>query len=132
MGAPSGSKKTKNEQPKNEQMRFQSKSSASKKTNAEPMSMQPTMMQKTDKTKIVVKCDCGFSNALYIRGQGIPGLSWDHGIQMKCTKPDEWIWETDKSFKQAEFKILLNDKEYEAGENHNVSCGKSCSIKPNF
>ncbi len=87
---------------------------------------------KQDTTKIVVKCDCGFSNALFIRGQGIPGLSWDRGVPLKCTKADEWVWETTKPFKNAEFKILLNDKEYESGENHACNCGKSCRIKPAF
>ena len=102
------------------------------KSVAKKPDAQETKVQKNSKTKIVVSCDCGFSNALFIRGQGVPGLNWDHGIQMKCTKADEWVWETDKPFKQAEFKILLNDQEFEAGENHNLSCGKSCSIKPKF
>lgn len=130
MGAPSGSRKTaKNEQPVFPS-KMQEKPVTSKKQSVSNMPM--SMEQKSEKTKIVVKCNCGFSNALYIRGQGIPGLSWDHGIQMKNTKADEWTWETDKPFKQAEFKVLLNDKQFEAGENHNVSCGKSCSIKPSF
>src|ERR1700730_14510198 len=52
-------------------------------------------------TKIVVKCNCGFPNNLYLRGEGISGLSWDKGVLMKCAKSDEWIWETDKPFGNA-------------------------------
>jgi hypothetical protein len=83
-------------------------------------------------TKIVVKCNCGFSNHLYIRGEGVKGLSWDKGMLMKCTKADEWVWETDTPFNHAEVKILLNDKHYEVGKNHELDCGKSISFSPNF
>jgi hypothetical protein len=83
-------------------------------------------------TKIVVKCNCGFSNNLYLRGEGVKGLSWDKGTLMKCTKADEWVWETDTPFNHAQIKVLINDKEYELGENHDVDCGKSVSYAPRF
>ena len=84
------------------------------------------------KTKIVVKCNCGFPNNLFIRGEGITDLSWDKGIAMKNTKEDEWIWETDRPFSKAQFKIVLNDRQYECGENHMVECGKSLTLSPQF
>lgn len=84
------------------------------------------------RTKIVVKCNCGFTNNLYLRGEGIKGLSWEKGTLMQCTKADEWVWETDKPFTHAEIKVLVNDKEYELGENHDIMCGKSVNIAPKF
>lgn len=83
-------------------------------------------------TKIVVSCNCGFSNSLYIRGEGIKDLSWEKGTLMNCTKADEWVWETDTPFTHAQIKVLLNDKEYELGENHDVDCGKQVKIAPQF
>lgn len=83
-------------------------------------------------TKIVVTCNCGFSNSLYIRGEGIKDLSWEKGTLMQCTKADEWVWETDTPFNHAQIKVLMNDKEYELGENHDVDCGKQVKITPQF
>jgi len=83
-------------------------------------------------TRIIVKCNCGFPNNLYIRGEGIKGLSWERGTLMKCTKADEWVWETDLPFTRGKIKILVNDKQYEQGENHDITCGKSISFQPKF
>lgn len=84
-------------------------------------------------TKIVIKFNCGFSNNLYIRGEGVQGLSWDKGTLMKCTKEDEWVWETNTPFnKKAQIKVLINDSQYELGENHTIDCGKSFTISPKF
>ncbi|MBS0654193.1 MAG: hypothetical protein JSR46_00300 [Verrucomicrobia bacterium] len=83
-------------------------------------------------TKITAKFDCGFPNKLFIRGEGIEGLSWDKGTLMNCTKNDEWSWETDKHFKNGKFKILVNDVQYETGENHTTNSGKSINITPRF
>ncbi len=87
---------------------------------------------KSKHTKIVVKCNCGFPNSLYLRGEGVKGLSWEKGTLMKCTKADEWVWETDAVFNHGEIKVLINDKEYELGENHEVDCGASLSYAPRF
>lgn len=52
---------------------------------------------------------------------------------MKNVKADEWIWETSKPFStKVKFKVLLNDKEYEAGDNHTLECGKSIICVPEF
>lgn len=83
-------------------------------------------------TKITVKFDCGFANKLFIRGEGIEGLSWEKGALMECVNSDEWAWETDKHFKNAKFKILVNDEQYETGENHITSCGKPVCVTPTF
>ncbi len=83
-------------------------------------------------SKIVVKCDCGFSNTLFIRGEGIANLNWNKGIPLKNVKKDEWVWETDRPFVKAEFKILVNDQKYEKGENHKISNGSTVVCSPNF
>lgn len=88
-----------------------------------------TLKQKN--TTIVVKFNCGFSNTLFIRGEGM-GLNWYKGIPLKNVKVDEWVWETDTPFQKAQFKILLNDREFESGENHTVECGTSMNISPRF
>lgn len=81
--------------------------------------------------KVTVKYDVGFSNALYIRGNGA-NLSWEKGTQLKNTKPDEWIWEPTTPFNNCEFKILINDKKYEEGENHHLHSGSNIQINPKF
>lgn len=82
-------------------------------------------------TRLVIKYDVGFGNQLYIRGKGA-NLSWDKGHLLKNSKNDEWIWETDQPFTACEFKILINDKDYENGENHPLSCGSSIQFTPKF
>jgi len=82
-------------------------------------------------SKVTVKYDVGFKNALYIRGTGA-GLSWEKGKLMKNTGTDSWVWETDLPFKDCEFKVLVNDQVYEEGANHHLSNGKTVEFKPNF
>lgn len=82
-------------------------------------------------TKIIVNYDVGFNNALYIRGQGA-NLSWEKGVLMKNVRADEWIWETECPFTNAEFKILVNDKAYEIGQNHTLHCGATIRFSPKF
>jgi hypothetical protein len=82
-------------------------------------------------TRIIINYDVGFNNSLYIRGHGA-NLSWDKGILLKNTKSDEWVWETECAFPNAEFKILINDKTYEVGQNHPLQCGSTIRYKPQF
>ena len=82
-------------------------------------------------TRVTIKFDVGFGNSLYIRGKGA-GLSWDKGILLKNLKTDEWIWETDLPFTQCEFKVLINDKEFELGDNHLLSQGATIQFAPKF
>lgn len=83
------------------------------------------------KTRVVIKYDVGFNNSVFIRGKGA-NLSWEKGISLKNTKPDEWVWETDLPFTTCEFKVLINDDHYENGENHPLACGKSLEYTPQF
>lgn len=83
------------------------------------------------KTRITVKYDAGFSNQLYIRGQGA-NLSWNKGESLKNVKADEWVWETEGQFTNCEFKILINDHIYENGDNHHLKVGCSLVHTPRF
>ncbi len=82
-------------------------------------------------SRIVVKFDVGFNNSIYLRGEG-SDLSWDRGIILKNIKADEWVWETNSSFTKCEFKVLINDRQYELGENHRLQCGTSFEYTPSF
>jgi hypothetical protein len=84
------------------------------------------------KTRIVVHADLGARDTLFLRGEGLSELSWEKGVQLKNEKPDEWVFETDLPFSNAEFKILVNDKTYELGENHPLYPGASVLINPRF
>lgn len=82
-------------------------------------------------TRVVVKYDVGFGNALYIRGKGA-NLNWDKGILLRNVKPDEWHWEIDLPFNACEFKVLINDSEYEIGGNHPLTAGSAIQYTPKF
>ncbi len=83
------------------------------------------------KTRITVKYDVGFSNSLYLRGEGA-GLTWNKGVKLKNIKSDEWVWETDHPFVRGEFKVLVNDTHYEVGGNHKLVPGANLVYTPNF
>jgi len=87
--------------------------------------------RKGPKTRVVVKYDVGFHNTIYLRGKGL-NLNWDKGTPLKNVKPDEWVWETETPFTTCEFKALINDKRYEQGENHTLTCGATVQYTPKF
>ena len=84
-------------------------------------------------TRVTVKYDVGFPNQLFLRGEG-PDLewSWEEGIPLKNVAPDTWVWETRKSFGEASFKVLVNDEQFEHGENHKIAQGSSLEYTPSF
>lgn len=82
-------------------------------------------------TKVVVRYDVGFNNAVFIRGNA-PGLSWEKGKMMKNAGPDMWVWETDAPFNECEFKVLINDQVYEEGGNHHLHSNKTAQVTPRF
>lgn len=95
-------------------------------------SSQKTPIGRGGKTRIAIHFDVGFSNSLYIRGKGAPGLSWDRGVQLKNVKSDLWVWESDVPFTTAEFKVLINDRNYEEGENRTLKYGAQLDYTPHF
>ncbi len=101
------------------------------KSNEKPMKKTASAAKNT-KTKIVVKYDCGMPNTLFIRGEGVSTLSWEKGQPLTNTSSDEWVWETERPFTQCDFKILVNDEQFETGVNHTVTYGTTEVIYPQF
>jgi len=86
---------------------------------------------KTPKTRVVIKYDVGYNNSLSLRGKGA-NLSWDKGLLLKNVSANEWVWETDTLFTTGEFKVLINDTQYELGANHTLTCGANIQYIPRF
>lgn len=107
------------------------KSKSSARETSEVSGSKGLQEKKTEKTRITIHYDVGFNNHVYLRGHGA-GLSWEKGIKLKNVKPDEWMWETDLPFNHCEFKVLINDQCYEAGENHQIKGGNSIKYTPKF
>ena len=105
------------------------KTTAHKTTTTKTTKKKTTAKGKT--TRIIVKYDVGYNNALYVRGTG-GNLKWEKGIPLKCSGNDEWIWEYKKPFKGGEFKVLINDTEYESGDNHYIAYGSNYQYTPYF
>jgi hypothetical protein len=82
-------------------------------------------------TRIVIRFNAGYNNNLFIRGSGA-GLNWEHGVMLKNIGPDEWVWETTLPFSDCEFKVLINDEQYESGENHHIDDGNGVQYTPSF
>lgn len=87
--------------------------------------------KKSKLTRIVINYDVGFSNNLFIRGNGA-NLSWSKGIMLRNTGSDEWTWEMNQTFDSCEFKVLVNDSHYEQGDNHLLTCGDCIQYTPQF
>lgn len=97
-----------------------------------PLEVSPSSSRKKGPTtRIIVKYDVGFNNSIYLRGEGAD-LSWERGVMLKNLRADEWIWETNNLFSKCEFKVLINDRQYELGENHHLQCGTSFEYTPTF
>ncbi|MDR1401662.1 MAG: hypothetical protein LBI81_01735 [Puniceicoccales bacterium] len=101
--------------------------SSGKDTNASPAGK-----SKKTSASVVANVDIGFGNYLYIRGDGC-GLSWDRGIQMDPVAGDSWQWryDYDCTGKCFEFKVLVNDEVWSAGENF-VAIGGKNEVSPKF
>ena len=70
-------------------------------------------------TTVLANIDVGFGNRLFIRGNGC-GLTWDKGIEMSLVNGNCWKWESKdpNNTTNFEFKILLNDELWSAGDNY--------------
>lgn len=84
------------------------------------------------KTVILVNYEEKPSKNLFLRGEGLPELSWEKGIELSHVKEDIWMWETESPFSAGEFKILIDDQLFEIGENHPLLHGASIRIRPKF
>lgn len=82
-------------------------------------------------TIIIARIDAGFGNGVYLRGNGA-GLSWTKGVLMENTGIDEWLWESDDVETELEFKVLINDEQWSAGQNGVVFPGATVVFEPTF
>ena len=85
----------------------------------------------SETSRVEIEYDAGFGNRLYIRGEGAL-LSWEKGAPLTNTNANHWTWETKAPFNSCRFKILINDVQYEVGENHTLTYGGTVRYKPNF
>ncbi|MEZ5315018.1 MAG: hypothetical protein R3E91_02235 [Chlamydiales bacterium] len=90
------------------------------------------MERKQTITRVFIQFGQDVSKELYLRGEGIPDLSWEKGIKIKHISPHEWVFETNTIFSSGLFKVLINDEIYELGENHPIYPGASIRINPKF
>lgn len=67
--------------------------------------------------------DVGFGNELYVRGESLPGLSWEKGVKMVAKAPSlwEWTYAGERALGEVQLKILLNDEVYQTGPNIRVA-----------
>lgn len=69
------------------------KQSGTSTTVSSPCQTDDKKKAKGKLTRVVIHCDVGFNNNIFIRGNGA-NLSWDKGIMLLNTRPDEWVWGT--------------------------------------
>ncbi len=81
---------------------------------------------------IEAKIDVGFGNTLYLRGEGIKGVDWDHGVPLKCVDGSTWQWSGEAADEKLKFKLLLNDKVWAKGEDVVATPGQKVQITPSF
>jgi len=82
-------------------------------------------------SKVYVKCDVGWGNTLFIRGEGA-SLNWDKGVPLTYVKTKKlWMFKS-RSTKPIEFKVLINDERWSEGENFVLESGKTLEIEPTF
>lgn len=92
----------------------------------------PFIPKKGVKTKIIIFCDVGYGNAVYIRGDTKP-LSWEFGQKCENIDADTWIFETERAVGgKITFKLLFNDCVWEQGVDRTVSVGEKIEVYPHF
>lgn len=103
-------------------------------TNTKISSSAQTNDKKKEKaklTRVIIHFDVGFNNSIFIRGSGA-NLNWNKGTMLLNTRPNEWVWETDQPLSSCEFKVLINDTEYEQGDNHILTSENCLEYTPRF
>lgn len=86
---------------------------------------------RTRTTMALLKCDIGFGNTLFIRGDKSP-LNWDKGIPLSyCKKRQCWVFKADLK-EPVEFKVLINDNHWSDGENLILKPKSTTTFEPKF
>jgi hypothetical protein len=111
-----------------------SKAPAKKKPAAAapaPAKKKSSVQTEVPATFISARCNIGFGNHLYVRGEG-PGLSWEHGVAMDCVGSDMWSITLKGATAPILFKVLVNDLTWSAGNDYVVEPGQSVTVSPAF
>ena len=89
-------------------------------------------IRKLPQTLAIIKCDIGFGNTLFIRGEGAKNLGWDKGLALTFDEKEHgWCFRTSAKC-PIEFKVLINDRQWSEGENFTLSPGGTQTFEPNF
>ena len=84
-------------------------------------------------TRIVAKCDVGFGNTLYVRGNAENVLNWKNGVQMVNENGDTWTFATCEDMPHTfPCKVLINDVRWENGNDHTAAGGQKNVIASRF
>lgn len=81
-------------------------------------------------TKLSVKCQVPPDHTLFIRGSG-EGLCWEKGVPLVKDAEDTWVIPLHIR-STISFKILLDDNEWETGDDHTLIPEKHSTIQPYF
>jgi hypothetical protein len=90
-----------------------------------------TVIAGVGKLHVIAKIDVGFGNFITIRGRGA-GLSWHRGQPLKNEGHDTWRWGGFSLEGGIEFKLLINDNQWECGCNHTCCGGAIFEFSPKF
>lgn len=82
-------------------------------------------------TRVIAKFNVGWGNQIFIRGLG-GGLDWNVGVPMQCIGEDEWLWEQAVSKGNVTFKLLVNDSQWNDGDDVVVAAGDTIICHPKF
>ena len=86
---------------------------------------------KTKSAIALLKCDIGFGNTLFIRGDKTP-LNWDKGIPLSyCEKRQCWVFKAELK-QPVDFKVLINDRHWSDGENFILKPKSTTTFDPKF
>jgi hypothetical protein len=82
-------------------------------------------------TVVEAQAEVSSGNSLYIRGQG-QGLSWHKGQPLKRSFAGKWIWTSSKVKGKLFFRLLLNDRIWDRGDDVLMEAGKMIEVAPVF
>ncbi|HZZ18587.1 MAG TPA: hypothetical protein VFE25_04420 [Opitutaceae bacterium] len=103
------------------------------KAAAAPSTPAPAVVAKPKggRVTIIATLDVGFGNSLFVRGDE-PILSWDKGIALGNVDGGKWEIVLTAITQPLQFKFLVNDSTWSAGENFTVSPGDIVTLTPSF
>ncbi len=81
--------------------------------------------------QICVKAKVPFPYSLTIRGQGAD-LSWERGEKLEQIDEDTYVYQLPGASGEVEYKILLEDRDWENGFNHTIDTEDRQEITPTF